>query len=76
MSRLHHGVRQEAVAVASRFRDDFFDCLTVRGDTLFGLVRENGVLAKALADPTRRRLLDRLREHNGQTLRELCERLD
>ncbi|MGW6353781.1 ArsR/SmtB family transcription factor [Streptomyces sp. NPDC055092] len=31
---------------------------------------------KALADPTRRRLLDRLREHNGQTLRELCDRLD
>ncbi|MGW1891421.1 ArsR/SmtB family transcription factor [Streptomyces sp. NPDC002004] len=30
---------------------------------------------KALADPTRRLLLDRLREHNGQTLRELCERL-
>ncbi|WP_433186859.1 ArsR/SmtB family transcription factor [Actinoallomurus sp. CA-150999] len=31
---------------------------------------------KALADPTRRLLLDRLREHNGQTLRELCERLN
>ena len=31
---------------------------------------------KALADPTRRLLLDRLRELNGQTLRELCERLD
>jgi uncharacterized protein YndB with AHSA1/START domain/DNA-binding transcriptional ArsR family regulator len=30
---------------------------------------------KALADPTRRLLLDRLREHNGQTLRELCQRL-
>lgn len=30
---------------------------------------------KALADPTRRLLLDRLREHNGQTLREMCERL-
>jgi uncharacterized protein YndB with AHSA1/START domain len=30
---------------------------------------------KALADPTRRRLLDRLREHNGQTLSELCDRL-
>jgi uncharacterized protein YndB with AHSA1/START domain/DNA-binding transcriptional ArsR family regulator len=30
---------------------------------------------KALADPTRRLLLDRLREHNGQTLRELCDRL-
>lgn len=28
---------------------------------------------KALADPTRRRLLDRLRGRNGQTLRELCE---
>jgi uncharacterized protein YndB with AHSA1/START domain/DNA-binding transcriptional ArsR family regulator len=30
---------------------------------------------RALADPTRRLLLDRLREHNGQTLRELCEQL-
>jgi len=30
---------------------------------------------KALADPTRRYLLDRLREENGQTLGELCERL-
>lgn len=27
---------------------------------------------KALADPSRRRLLDRLNERNGQTLRELC----
>jgi DNA-binding transcriptional ArsR family regulator len=31
---------------------------------------------KALADATRRELLDRLREHNGQTLSELCDRLD
>ena len=31
---------------------------------------------RALADPTRRLMLDRLREHNGQTLRELCERVD
>lgn len=31
---------------------------------------------KALADPTRRMLLDRLYGHNGQTLRELCDRLD
>ncbi|GAA2139560.1 ArsR/SmtB family transcription factor [Actinomadura napierensis] len=31
---------------------------------------------RALADPTRRLLLDRLREQNGQTLRELCDRLD
>ena len=31
---------------------------------------------RALADPTRRRLLDRLRARNGQTLRELCERAE
>jgi uncharacterized protein YndB with AHSA1/START domain/DNA-binding transcriptional ArsR family regulator len=31
---------------------------------------------KALADPTRRYLLDRLHEHNGQTLGELCEHVD
>ena len=31
---------------------------------------------KALADPTRRYLLDRLREQNGQTLGELCEHVD
>jgi len=30
---------------------------------------------KALADPTRRHLLDRLHERNGQTLAELCEPL-
>jgi DNA-binding transcriptional ArsR family regulator len=30
---------------------------------------------KALADPTRRKLLDRLHAGNGQTLSELCERL-
>src|SRR5260370_24453278 len=28
---------------------------------------------RALADPTRRQLLDRLYENNGQTLNELCE---
>jgi DNA-binding transcriptional ArsR family regulator len=31
---------------------------------------------KALADPTRRRLLDRLYEKNGQTLGQLCENLE
>ena len=31
---------------------------------------------RALADPSRRRLLDRLHARNGQTLRELCEGLD
>lgn len=31
---------------------------------------------KALSDPTRRKLLDRLCERNGQTLSQLCENLD
>jgi uncharacterized protein YndB with AHSA1/START domain/DNA-binding transcriptional ArsR family regulator len=31
---------------------------------------------KALADPTRRSMLDKLHEHNGQTLSELCESFD
>ncbi len=31
---------------------------------------------KALADPNRRHLLDRLHANNGQTLGELCEHLD
>lgn len=31
---------------------------------------------KALADPTRRLLLDRLHADNGQTLTQLCERMD
>jgi DNA-binding transcriptional ArsR family regulator len=31
---------------------------------------------KALADPSRRRLLDSLNAHNGQTLTELCAGLD
>ena len=35
-------------------------------------VGADDVVFKALADPTRRALLDRLRERNGQTLGELC----
>jgi DNA-binding transcriptional ArsR family regulator len=31
---------------------------------------------RALADPTRRDLLDRLRAENGQTLNELCQRME
>jgi DNA-binding transcriptional ArsR family regulator len=31
---------------------------------------------RALADPNRRLLLDRLRTHNGQSLNEMCEGLD
>jgi DNA-binding transcriptional ArsR family regulator len=35
----------------------------------------DGDVFKALADPTRRALLDELQERNGQTLFELCNRL-
>jgi DNA-binding transcriptional ArsR family regulator len=34
-----------------------------------------GDVFRALADPTRRAILDELRERNGQTLFELCSRL-
>ncbi|MFC4493273.1 ArsR/SmtB family transcription factor [Streptomyces ovatisporus] len=37
---------------------------------------ETDKVFKALADRTRRHLLDRLHENNGQTLNELCERLE
>src|SRR5512142_1447785 len=34
------------------------------------------LLFKALADPGRRKLMDRLHAHDGQTLSELCRHLD
>jgi DNA-binding transcriptional ArsR family regulator len=34
-----------------------------------------GDVYKALADPTRRKILDELTERNGQTLFEICSRL-
>jgi len=36
---------------------------------------DNDAVFRALADPTRRAMLDRLRERNGQSLGELCEGL-
>ncbi len=39
------------------------------------MVRRVGDVFKALADPTRRAILDELQERNGQTLFELCTRL-
>jgi DNA-binding transcriptional ArsR family regulator len=38
--------------------------------------RDTNLLFKALADPSRRRLLDLLHKHDGRTLGELCEHLD
>jgi DNA-binding transcriptional ArsR family regulator len=37
---------------------------------------DTDVLFKALADPSRRKLLDLLHAHDGSTLNELCEHLD
>ena len=41
-----------------------------------GVEPDVDLVFKALADKTRRHLLDRLREENGQTLGRLCEQLD
>ncbi len=40
------------------------------------MVTDADKVFKALADPGRRRLLDKLHGNNGQTLGELCEHLD
>ena len=37
---------------------------------------DTDLLFKALADPSRRKLLDVLHEHDGRTLNALCEHLD
>lgn len=37
---------------------------------------DTDLLFKALADPGRRKLMDRLHAHDGQTLSALCEHLD
>jgi DNA-binding transcriptional ArsR family regulator len=44
----------------------------------FGCIfsREMDAVFKALADESRRKLLDQLHKNNGQTLGELCEHLD
>src|SRR5580658_4126147 len=39
-------------------------------------LHDTDVLFKALADPTRRKLLDLLHAHDGRTLNDLCEHLD
>jgi len=38
--------------------------------------RDADLLFKALADPSRRKLLDLLHAHDGRTLNDLCEHLD
>jgi DNA-binding transcriptional ArsR family regulator len=43
---------------------------------LMAKIQDADLLFKALADPSRRKLLDVLHAHDGQTLNELCEHLD
>ena len=51
--------------------------MTYAGKYLHNLrVADSDAVFRALADPTRRALLDRLRERNGQTLGELCGPLE
>ena len=46
------------------------------GHVLSGVVNDDDLVFRALADPTRRHLLDRLFERDGRTLTELEEDLD
>jgi DNA-binding transcriptional ArsR family regulator len=39
-------------------------------------MNDTGLVFKALADPSRRRLLDMLNAHDAQTLTDLCEHLE
>jgi DNA-binding transcriptional ArsR family regulator len=39
-------------------------------------VNDTDLLFKALADPSRRKMLDLLHAHDGQTLNEICAHLD
>jgi DNA-binding transcriptional ArsR family regulator len=45
------------------------------GKSTLAYDRRVGDVFKALADPTRRAILDELQERNGQTLFEICSRL-
>jgi uncharacterized protein YndB with AHSA1/START domain/DNA-binding transcriptional ArsR family regulator len=51
-------------------------CIRQAYTCIIHAVSDEDLVFRALADPTRRLLLDRLHQRNGQTLGELCEPLD
>ena len=51
-------------------------CLTGNLAVTYALSADVDEVYRALADPTRRHLLDRLYRENGQTLLELCQGMD
>lgn len=74
---LHHDARRDAFDFASHFREDFYACLTRRGDTLFELcdamLCENG----PVTSPVDLTLLAEHRRGNGALHDALnCGRID
>ena len=77
MSLLHNDARHEAFDFASHFREDFYACLTRRGDTLFELTDamlcENG----PVTSPVDLTLLSEHRRGHGELYDALnCGRID
>ena len=62
------------VATDAEFRASNQRCRPFRNGDL--LMNDSDLLFRALADPSRRKLLDVLNAHDAQTLTELCQHLD
>jgi DNA-binding transcriptional ArsR family regulator len=87
--RCFQRVRTDARVSFEHFRNESADeCLTCKARLAYGFRQgitcvfqmaerhDTDLLFKALADPSRRKLLDLLHAHDGRTLNELCEHLD
>ncbi|WP_324609657.1 transposase, partial [Streptomyces sp. WM6386] len=65
MSRLPDAVRRDAFAEASRFRGEFYECLTARGDELFELTDAVLCADGAVKSPVNLTLLPEHRRGHG-----------